>query len=92
MSSDDGIYVLQTAGPEYRVAYGQAIDNIYGKFNDQTANWDPNPEALRSFFGSSEVFTDLELALDKATEMSYDHEDLEDGISVITSFKDFSFT
>lgn len=29
MSSDNGIYVLKTKGPEWRVSHLQAIDNIY---------------------------------------------------------------
>jgi hypothetical protein len=29
MSADDGIYILQTLGPEFRVVHTQAIENIY---------------------------------------------------------------
>jgi len=89
MSADNGIYVLQTYGPEYRVAYAQAIDNIFGKFNDETLHWDGNKEMMLEYFKESKVYTNLEDALDKAEEMSYSYDYLEDGVCVITEFKEF---
>ena len=91
MSSDNGIYVIQTFGPEFRVAYGQAIDQIFGKFDNETLRWTGDVKMIQEYFRDSEIYADLESALDKAEEMSYDHEYLEDGICVITDFKEIKF-
>lgn len=91
MSQDNGIYVIETYGPEYRVAYAHAIDNIFGKFSDETLHWEGNAEMMREYFGKSQVFTDIESALDWAEELSYDYEYLEDGVCVITEFKEIKF-
>ena len=90
MSVDNGIYVLQTYGPEFRVAYGQAIDNIFGKFNDETLRWDGNKEMMRQYFKESKVYTNLDEALDVAEDMSYDYEYLEDGVCVINEFQEIN--
>lgn len=92
MSADNGIYVLLTItekGPEYRVAYAQAIDNIYGKFNEELCRYEGDIPAIVSVFGEAKVFHILNEALDFAEEMAYDHEYLEDGICVINEFKDY---
>lgn len=91
MSADNGIYILLTEtekGPEYRVAYAQAIDSIYGKFNEEKFRYDGDDEQIRSVFGKSEVFYTLNEALDKAEEIEQDYNYLEDGIAVISEFKD----
>jgi hypothetical protein len=91
MSADNGIYILETAGPEFRVAYSQAIDNIYGNFDDTTANWAGDMDRMMDVFGNSEVFTDLNDALDKAEKMVYDYKYLEDGICVVPNFRHLKF-
>ncbi len=91
MSADNGIYILQTEGPEFRVAHQQGIDNIYGNFSDDTFQWQGDPEMMLLYFQDAPVFSNLEEALDKASEMSYDYEYLEYGICVITDFKDWNF-
>lgn len=91
MSSDNGIYILQTAGPEFRVAYQQNIDDIYGNFSDDSFQWQGDPEVMYSYFGDAPVFSNLEAALDKAEELSYNYDYLEYGICVITDFKDWDF-
>lgn len=94
MSADNGIYVLYTEsekGPEYRVAYSNAIGNIYGKFNDDTFRYDGDNEYLKATFKEAPVYYSLNEALDNAEIMSYDHEYLEDGICVISDFKDLGF-
>lgn len=91
MSADNGIYVLYTEsekGPEYRVTYAQAIDNIYGRYNDDLGRYEGDVTAIKSTFGDSPVFYSLNEAIDKAEEISYDYEYLEDGICVINEFKD----
>ena len=71
MSSDNGVYILETKGPEYRVLYTQNIDQIYGKYNDETLRWDGDKELIKETFAESTVFQDLEKAkiyLDKIIE------------------------
>lgn len=91
MSADNGIYILQTAGPEFRVAHQQGIDNIYGEFSDDSFQWQGDPEMMYNYFQDAPMFSNLEEALDKAADMSYDYEYLEYGICVITDFKDWDF-
>lgn len=91
MSADNGIYILQTEGPEFRVGYHQAIDNIYGNFSEETYQWQGDPEMIYHYFHSDKMFSNLEEALDYAAELSYTYDYLEDGICVITDFKDWNF-
>lgn len=92
MSSDNGIYILHTRGPEYRVAHHQNIEEIYGKFSDETLKWEGNPVMMLVYFDSAKMFTNIELALDYAEMISYNYEYLEYGICVISDFKDMDFT
>ena len=92
MSADNGIYVLYTEsakGPEYRVAYAQAIDSIYGKFNEETFRYDGNLISIQDTFKSANVFYSLNEALDYAEELEQKYNYLEDGICVINEFKDY---
>jgi hypothetical protein len=91
MSADNGIYILHTSGPEFRVAYSQAIDNIYGKFNDNTLHWDGDMDRMIDVFGMSKVYLFLEEALDEAEKMSYTYPYLEDGVCVISDFQELKF-
>lgn len=91
MSADNGVYVLQTYGPEFRVTYAQGIDNIYGKFDDETFHWEPDEEMIHWFFDKSEVFTDLGKAFDFAEKISYDYDYLEYGVCLISDFADLKF-
>jgi hypothetical protein len=91
VSADNGIYILETKGPEYRVAYHQNIDEIYGNFSDESFHWQGDPHMMMEYFGDAPVFSIIEEALDRAEEMSYDYEYLEDGICVISDFKDWDF-
>lgn len=91
MSADNGIYILQTAGPEFRVAHQQCIDNIYGNFSDESLRWQGDPEMMLEYFQNAPMFSNLEEALDKAEELSYNYEYLEYGICVISDFKDWDF-
>lgn len=94
MSADNGVYILFTdteKGPEYRIAYAQAIDNIYGKFNDELCRYEGDIPSMVSVFGDSPVVYSLNEALDIAEEIAYDYEHLEDGICVINEFKDYGY-
>lgn len=91
MSADNGIYILQTEGPEFRVGHHQAIDNIYGNFSDESFQWQGDPEMIWNYFHADKMFSTLGEALDYAEELSYTYDYLEDGICVITNFKDWNF-
>jgi hypothetical protein len=77
MSADNGIYILKTAGPEWRVAEMMAIDNLYYP--------DDKPETVlknaREMFARAEVFKDRALALVYAFDLAKDCDVLEYGVS-----------
>ena len=91
MSTDNGVFVLQSEGPEFRVAYTQAIDNIYGKYNDANLHWNGDMDRMVDVFGKSKVYNNLEEALDEAESLSYTYEYLEYGVCLITEFKHMKF-
>lgn len=94
MSADNGIYVLYTdseKGPEYRVAYAHAIDNIFGKWNPDSNQYEGDVEKIKETFGNSEVFYSLDEAVDFAEKMEYDYEYLEYGIGVINDFRNLGY-
>ena len=94
MSADNGIYVLYTEtekGPEYRVAYAHAIENIYGEYNEDTGTYNGNLQNIKDTFADSQVFYSLNEALDFAEKMEYDYEYLEYGIAVISEFRDLGY-
>jgi hypothetical protein len=91
MSSDNGIYILETKGPEYRVAHHQNIEEIYGNFSDNSFQWQGDPEMMLEYFGNAPMFTDEKKALDYAIELSYSYDYLEYGIVFVREFKDWDF-
>ena len=91
MSADNGIYILETDGPEFRVAHHQNIDEIYGNFSDVSFQWQGDPEIMYKYFHDAPVFSSREKALDYAAELSYNYDFLEYGICVISDFKDWNF-
>lgn len=91
MSADNGIYILVSEGPEYRVAHHQNIDHIYGNFSEESYQWQGDPVEMVRYFGDAPVFSSLEEALDFATELSYNYDYLEYGICVISDFHNWEF-
>lgn len=94
MSADNGIYVLLTEsekGPEYRVTYANAIDNIYGEWNDKTAKYNGNIQTIKETFGEVPVFHTLNEALDFAEEIENNMDPTEDGICVISEFQSLGY-
>ena len=91
MSSDNGIYILETKGPEYRVAHHQNIEEIYGNFSDDSFQWQGDPEMMLEYFGKAPMFTDEKKALDSASKLSYAYDYLEYGICFVREFKDWDF-
>lgn len=92
ISADNGIYVLHTKGPEFRVAYAQGIDSVYGKINDETDKWEGNGEMMRLYFGNSVVHTDIDEAMNEAEDLSTRYDYLEDGVCLIPNFANKNFS
>ncbi len=95
MSASNGIYVLYTEakeGPEYRVKYcGAGIDDIYGKFNDDTFKYEGDINKIKATFEDAKVFYTLDEAFTYAETLSQDYEYLEEGIALISDFKDYGY-
>lgn len=91
MSADNGIYILKTTGPEYRVAHHQNIEEIYGNFSDESLQWQGDPVVMLQYFGNAPVFTEEKSALDYAAKLLYNYEYLEYGICMISDFHDWDF-
>lgn len=94
MSADNGIYVLYTdsdKGPEYRVSHACAIGNIYGKWNDDTAKYDGDLNLIKETFSNAPVFYTLNEALDHAEMQEQEIGYTEDGICVISEFKEYGY-
>lgn len=89
--SDNGVIIFETKGPQYRVAIVNNIDSIYFGIDDNTSKWVPNGLIVHELFDQAPSYNSLELALDKATELSY-NVTLESGIRHIRDFKDRLYT
>jgi hypothetical protein len=89
MSADNGVYILKTKGPEYRVAHTTNIDDIdYGISEDQF-----NIEFVEFVFGKSFVYFDFEDAKEKAAKWAEEIEasgPLEYGICIL-DYEDIKF-
>lgn len=83
MSADNGIYILETSGPEYRVAHLQAVDNISWDAENScsTANQDIIIMNARRMWRNAAVHTSRQTALMEADKMARDCPVLEYGIS-----------
>jgi hypothetical protein len=92
MSADDGVYILQTQGPEFRIAHTQAIDNIYEEYFPETNTWSPCVERIVQTFGASKVYEDLTEAWDDASILEDKVGSTEYGTSLITQFSEYHFS
>ena len=90
MSLNNGVYILCTDGPEFRVAYAHAIDNIYGNFITESKSWTPNVENLLRYFKNSKIYTSLDDAMKEAVNIDQDIY-TEDGICIIKEFQNYAF-
>lgn len=91
MSQDDGTYILQTYGPEYRIVYAHAIDNIYGSYNPENNLWIPNVNGIVDYFGSSNVYASIEDAWDAAFNLDETKGYSELGTCLISDFSQYEF-
>ncbi|PNX46218.1 MAG: hypothetical protein BV459_06850 [Thermoplasmata archaeon M11B2D] len=91
MSADNGVYILLTKGPEFRVAHTQAIDNVYGEWSDDDNIWMGNPESILDTFGESHAFDNIEEAYDVAEILERSVEFTEYGVCLIRDFEGQTF-
>lgn len=92
MSADNGTYILQTYGPEYRVVHAQAIDNIYGPYDEINHTYHPDIKSIVEYFGESKVYTQVEEAWDHASELDESYDWSEDGVCLISEFCEYHFS
>ena len=83
MSADNGIYILETKGPEFRVAEIMCIENIY-----VGNTWDEG--VVKHIFKDSPVFKTKPEAWASAGELS-EKKWTEYGVCLISDFKDEVF-
>ena len=96
MSADNGIYILETQGPEFRVKEMAAVDNIYWDDSQQKMVRDPDVMIAnaREMWDGCEVYTDKTSALVEADRiffeiMASNFPVLEYGISTIVVDRKF---
>ena len=65
MSADNGIYILKTEGPEYRIAHLQAVENV--NWDHDSNNYTDDPDVMihnaRQMWSPCEIFFEESLAL-----------------------------
>ena len=91
MSADNGVYILLTKGPEFRVAYTQAIDNVYGEWDTRNKKWKGDSEFISNIFGNANVFSTIEEAYDIAEILERSVEFTEYGVCLITDFRERNY-
>lgn len=92
MSADNGVYILQTKGPEFRVAHAQAIDNVFGEWDVEKNIWKGDAEFILDTFGESNPFSTIEEAFDVAEGIERSLEFTEYGVCLIRDFEAQTFT
>jgi hypothetical protein len=85
MSADNGVYILETEGPEYRVREMMAVENI--NWNDETGNYTGDDKIIivnaRRMWHDCKVYTDFAEVLMKAAQILKATDICEYGISFI---------
>jgi len=84
---DDAVCILETKGPEYRVAWVESIKNIFGDLDDDTLDFSPNTTYIQQVFDSSCVFFTYTLALNEAKRIAATCMPLEHGIIFVDNFR-----
>ena len=92
MSQDDGVYVLQTKGPQFRIAHMQNVTSLFEEYNVADKTWTPNILTIVEVYVTSNVYDSLDAAWDAASNMEDDIGGTEYGTNLITDFKECSFT
>lgn len=91
MSVDNGTYILQTDGPEFRIAQMHSVDNIFEEYNPANETWTPHVLTIIETFKDSKVYSDLAEVWDVASALDNDNE-TEYGTNLITDFREYKFS
>lgn len=91
MSADNGVYILLTKGPEFRVALTQAVDNVFGEWDNENSAWMGDPTFILDTFGDSHAFDNIEEAYDVAEVLERSVEFTEYGVCLIRDFEGQTF-
>lgn len=85
MSADNGVYILKTDGPEFRVAYHMSVENYM--WDDEKNEESDNPDVwianARNMWKNSLVFKSKDDVLLFASRIAIGYTVLEYGISII---------
>lgn len=92
MSMDNGTYILQTHGPEFRICQMQAIDNIFEEFLPTSETWTPHILTIVECFATSKVYRDLGEVWDAAGILDESAGGTEFGANLITDFRNYKFS
>lgn len=85
MSADNGVYILKTDGPEYRVAHLQAVERVWWHHGPtgETNNPHVHIENARTMWEKCKVYKSETQALKEATKLLRTYDYVEYGISFI---------
>jgi hypothetical protein len=89
--SSNGTYVLQTYGPEWRVAQVEEVGVLFEEQDLETLKWTPNVDAIVGAFKESKVFDNFEDAWDHATNLEHEKE-TKLGVALIREFKTMRYS
>lgn len=78
-----GTYIIETKGPEYRIAENINLDFLYGPW--ESGRYIPDPHMFVALLGECVVYNDFEQAWDQAIGLS------EDGAALIRDFSEHSY-
>ena len=92
MSEDSGTYILQTEGPEFRIARMHAVDNLFDEYVPATESWTPHVLTIVETYAKSKVYRDLSDAWDDASAIDDAGGETEYGPNLVTDFKDYKFS
>lgn len=91
MSADNGTYILETKGPEFRIASFQNVEEIYGDWDDVANTWIPNQSMIQENFSKSKVYTSLDEAWDAAVIYNETLPVSEYGVNLLSDFSTKTF-
>jgi hypothetical protein len=91
MSADNGTYILETKGSEYRIASFQNVEEIYGDWDETSNSWSPNQNMIKNSFSASKVYASLDEAWDAATIYNDTLPISEYGVNLLSDFSHKTF-
>lgn len=102
MSKYTGVYILETEGPEFRVAAATSYNSFFNGL-DENGRWKPNVDTIYDTFFDKTIYDSYDHALQSAIDLSenlevdndseslYDTGELEDGICHLREFRHLNF-